>query len=190
MRKLPLHHLMLHPPATLQTPQVSIKKNGDDPAFRLVLTRPQGYNSGRFILRFDCGFGGIPIELEYRSVRISSSRSDVAVRRSRSCFVVGEISRVTVWFVSGRQISSTPAVVNATSGEGKRRKSKVKFRSNHNYSLTIMNGNIQSHHFIFSLLHTFSTSKTPHRPLCCNNNGHPKVNLHHTKDNRSVLVCH
>ena len=40
------------------------------------------------------------------------------MRRSRSCFVVGEISRVTVWFVSGRHISSVPAVVNATSGEG------------------------------------------------------------------------
>ena len=40
------------------------------------------------------------------------------MRRSRSCFVVGEISRVTVWFVSGGHISSTPAVVNANSGEG------------------------------------------------------------------------
>jgi hypothetical protein len=46
--------------------------------------------------------------------------SDVVLRRSRSCFVVGEISRVTVWFVSGRHISSIPAVVNATSGEGER----------------------------------------------------------------------
>ena len=84
----------------------------------LVLTRPEGYNSGRFILRYDCGFRGAPIELEYRSVEISSGSSDVVVRRSRSCFVVGEISRVTVWFVSGGHISSTPAVVNATSGEG------------------------------------------------------------------------
>ena len=40
------------------------------------------------------------------------------MRRSKSCFVVGEISRVTVWFVSGRHISSTPAVVNATNEEG------------------------------------------------------------------------
>ena len=40
------------------------------------------------------------------------------MRRRRSCFVVGEISRVTVWFASGRHISFTPAVVNATSGEG------------------------------------------------------------------------
>ena len=39
-------------------------------------------------------------------------------RRSRSCFVAGEISRVTVWFVSGGHINSTPAVVNANSGEG------------------------------------------------------------------------
>ena len=39
------------------------------------------------------------------------------MRRSRSCFVVGEISRVTVWFVSGGHISSTPAVVN---GEGEK----------------------------------------------------------------------
>ena len=38
--------------------------------------------------------------------------------RSRSCFAEGEISRVTVWFVNGRHISSTPAVVNVTSGEG------------------------------------------------------------------------
>ena len=86
--------------------------------FHLFLTRPKGYNSGRFILRYDCGFRGIPIELEYRSVEISSGSSDVVVKKSRSCFVVGEISRVTVWFVSGRHISSTPAVVNATSGEG------------------------------------------------------------------------
>ena len=43
------------------------------------------------------------------------------MRRSRSCFVVGEISRVTVWFVSGTHISSVPAVVNATSGEGERK---------------------------------------------------------------------
>ena len=51
-------------------------------------------------------------------MNISAGSSDVVVRRSRSCFVVGEISRVTVWFVSGGQISSTPAVVNVTSGEG------------------------------------------------------------------------
>ena len=93
--------------------------------FRLALTRPQGYNSGRFILRYDCGVRGIPIELEYRSVEISSGSSDVVVRRNRTCFVVGEISRVTVWFVSGGNISSTPAVVNAISGEGERRKSNV-----------------------------------------------------------------
>ena len=89
----------------------------NDQQLRLVLTRPKGYSRGRFILRYDCGVRGIPIELEYRSVEISGS-SDAVVRRSRSCFVVGEISRVTVWFVSGRHISSTPAVVNATSGEG------------------------------------------------------------------------
>ena len=85
----------------------------------LVLTRPKCYNTGWFILRYDCGSRGIPIELEYRSVEISGS-SDVVVRRSRSCFVVGEISRVTVWFVSGRHISSVPAVVNVTSGEGEK----------------------------------------------------------------------
>ena len=61
---------------------------------------------------------GIPIELEYSTVEISSGSSDVVVRRSRSCFAKGEISRVTVWFVSGGNISSVPAVVNATSGEG------------------------------------------------------------------------
>jgi hypothetical protein len=97
----------------------------NDHVHQLVLTRPKGYSSGRFILRYDCGFRGIPIELEYRSVEISSGSSDVVVRRSRSCFVVGEISRVTVWFVSGRHISSTPAVVNVSSGEGERRKSNV-----------------------------------------------------------------
>ena len=84
---------------------------------RLVLTGPEGYNNGRFLLRYDCGFRGIPIELEYRSVEISSGRSDVVVRRNRSCFVVGEVSRVTVWFVSGRHISSVPAVVNVPRGE-------------------------------------------------------------------------
>ena len=103
--------------ASLPTPQVTLRNNSDDRHLWLVLTRPESYNSGRFILRYDCGFRGVPIELEYRSVQISSS-SDVVVRRSRSCFVVGEISRVTVWFVNGRHISSTPAVVNAASGEG------------------------------------------------------------------------
>ena len=83
-----------------------------------MLTRPEGYNSGRFILRYNCGLRGIHIELEYRSVEISSGSSDVAVRRSRSCFVEGQISRVTVWFVSGRHISSTPAMVNAIIGGG------------------------------------------------------------------------
>ena len=87
-------------------------------SLRLVLSTKEGYNSGRYIVRYDCGFRGIPIELEYRSVEISSGSSDAVVRRSRSCFVVGEISRVTVWFVSGRHISSVPAVVNATSEEG------------------------------------------------------------------------
>ena len=52
----------------------------------------------------------------YRSAEIISGCSDVLVTRSRSCFVVGEISRVTVWFVSGGHISSVPAVVNATNG--------------------------------------------------------------------------
>jgi hypothetical protein len=50
------------------------------------------------------------------------------VRRSRSCFVVGEISRVTVWFASGRHISSTPGVtvVNVTSGESETISTKTK----------------------------------------------------------------
>ena len=60
----------------------------------------------------------MPIEMEYRSVEISSRRSDVVVTRGRSCFVVGEISRVTVWFVSGSHICSVPAVINVTSGDG------------------------------------------------------------------------
>ena len=111
---------MLHPPATLPTPQVSSRKNGDDQQLRLALTRPEGYSNGKFILRFDCGVRGIPIELEYWKAEISSGNNNVVVTRSRSCFVVGEISRVTVWFVSGRHISSVPAVVNATSGEGER----------------------------------------------------------------------
>ena len=109
---------MLHLPATLPTPQVSAISSADDQQLQLVLKRPQGlgYNSGRFILRYDCGFRGIPIELEYRSVEISGS-SDLVVRRSRSCFVVGEISRVTVWFVSGGDIS-IPHQVNVSDGEG------------------------------------------------------------------------
>ena len=106
---------------TLPTPQVSALKNAYDLQIRLVLTRPEGYNSGRFILRYDCGFRGIPIELEYSSAEISSISSDVVVRRSRSCFVEGEISRVTVWFVSGGHISSVPAVINVTRGEGETR---------------------------------------------------------------------
>ena len=60
------------------------------------------------------------------SAQISGS-TDVVVRRSRSCFVEGEISRVTVWFVSGRHISSTPVVVNATSGEGEARGAVCKY---------------------------------------------------------------
>ena len=122
--KLPSHHFILHPTATLSTPQVTEWTNSNEKQLRLNLTRPEGYNSGRFILRYDCGVRGIPIELEYRSVEISGS-SDVVVRRSRSCFVEGEISRVTVWFVSGRHISSTPAAVNVRSGEGEIRKSNV-----------------------------------------------------------------
>ena len=90
----------------------------NDQQLRLVIIRPEGDNSGRFILRYDCGFRGISTEVEYRSAEISSGSSDVVVRRSRSCFVVGEISRVTVWFVSGKIISSTPAVVHVNSGEG------------------------------------------------------------------------
>ena len=133
MRKLTPHHFTLHPPDTLPTPQVSTNSSSlpGDPQIRLVLTRPEGYNSGRFILRYDCEFRGTPIELEYRSTEISGS-SDVVVRRSRSCFVVGEISRVTVWFVSGGHISCTPAVVNATSGEGERRKYSIKLWQNIN----------------------------------------------------------
>ena len=104
-------------PGTVPTPQVSLWTSRNDHQLPLVLTRPEGYNSGRFILRYDCELRGIPIELEYKSVEISSVWSDVVVKRSRSCFVVGEISRVTVWFVSGGSISSVPAVVNATSGE-------------------------------------------------------------------------
>ena len=107
----------IYPSATLPTPQLSTVNNENDPQLWVNLTRPEDYNSGRFILRYDCGVRGSPIELEYRSVEISSS-SDFEVRRSRSCFVVGKISRVTVWFVSGGHISSTPAVVNVSSGEG------------------------------------------------------------------------
>ena len=121
MKKLLSHYFMLHPPATLPTPQVSTVDTATDQQLQLVLTRPEGYDSGRFILRYNCGFRGIPIELEYRSVEISSGSSDVVMRRSESCFAEGEISRVTVWFVSGRHISSTPAVVNIASGEGETR---------------------------------------------------------------------
>ena len=52
--------------------------------------------------------------MEYKSVSASSDR---IVTRDRSCFVKGQISTVTVWFIDGRNISSEPAVVNATSGE-------------------------------------------------------------------------
>ena len=113
-------HIYYSTSATLPVPQVAVilwNTSYYSQQLWLNLTRPEGYNNGRFILRYDCGLRGIPIELEYRSVEISGS-SDVVVRRTRSCFVVGEISRVTVWFVSGRHISSTPAVVNANSGEG------------------------------------------------------------------------
>ena len=107
--------------ATLPVPQVAVvgwNTSYYSRILQLNLTKLEGYNSGKFILRYDCGLREIPIELEYRSIEISSGSSDVVVIRSRSCFVVGEISRVTVWFVSGRHISSIPAVVNATSGEG------------------------------------------------------------------------
>ena len=105
--------------ATLPTPHVSMRTYSyNKEQLWLAVTRPEAYSSGRFILRYDCGFRGIPIELAYSSVDISSSSSDEIVTRSRSCFVVGEISRVTVWFVSGRHISSAPAVVNVNSGEG------------------------------------------------------------------------
>ena len=66
--------------ATLPTPHVSMRTYSyNKKQLWLAVTRPEGYNSGRFILRYDCGVRGIPIELEYRSVEISSSRSDEIV---------------------------------------------------------------------------------------------------------------
>ena len=104
--------------ATLPTPNASMRTNDYDNQLQLFLTSPKGHNSGRFILRYDCEISGVlENELEYRSVGISGS-SDAVVTRRRSCFAVGEISRVTVWFASGRHISSVPAVSNATSEEG------------------------------------------------------------------------
>ena len=81
---------------------------------QLVLTRPEDYNSGRFIIRYDCGFRGIPIEEEYKS----GISSPLIVTRNRTCYVIGEISTVTVWFVNGQNISSQPAVVNIANGAG------------------------------------------------------------------------
>ena len=104
--------------ATLPAPHASMRTyDYNNQLLQLFLTSPKGHNSGRFILRYDCEIRGVLIELEYRSVSTSGS-SDAVVTRRRSCFVVGEISRVTVWFASGRHTSSVPAVVNATSGEG------------------------------------------------------------------------
>ena len=53
--------------------------------------------------------------MEYKSV---SASSDGIVTRNRSCFVVGQISTVTVWFVDGKSISARKAIVNTTSGKG------------------------------------------------------------------------
>ena len=53
--------------------------------------------------------------MEYKSVNASSDR---IVTRNRSCFVEGQISTVTVWFVDQKSISSEKAIVNATSGQG------------------------------------------------------------------------
>ena len=101
--------------ATLQTPQVSLRNTSDEQQLQLQLNTTEGYNNGRFILRYDCQFGEIDLfEVEYKSV---SASSDGIVTRNRSCFVKGQISTVTVWFVDGRNISREPAVVNATSGE-------------------------------------------------------------------------
>ena len=49
----------------------ALSKSGNDQQLRLVLIRPEGYNSGRFILGYDCGLSGNPTELEYRSVEIN-----------------------------------------------------------------------------------------------------------------------
>ena len=109
-----MHIYILYSTATLPTPDVSLRSTSDEQQLQLQLNTPEGYNSGRFILRYDCQFRGIgPIEVEYKSVSASSDR---IVTRNRSCFVVGQISTVTVWFVDGRNISREPAVVNATGG--------------------------------------------------------------------------
>ena len=52
--------------------------------------------------------------MEYKSVSASSDR---IVTRNRSCFVEGQISTVTVWFVDERHISREPAVMDATREE-------------------------------------------------------------------------
>ena len=53
--------------------------------------------------------------MEYKSVNASSDR---IVTRNRSCFVEGQISTVTVWFVDGKSISTEKAIVNTTGGKG------------------------------------------------------------------------
>ena len=102
--------------ATLPTPDISLRNTPDYQQLQLQLNTPEGYNSGRFILRYDCKFRGIgPIEVEYKSVSASSDR---IVTRNRSCFVEGQISTVTVWFVHRKDISSQKTIVNATNGQG------------------------------------------------------------------------
>lgn len=104
--------------ANLPAPNVSQISNNNEEQLRVVMRKPEGYNSGRYILRYDCGMGGIHTEVEYWSDVINENNNDKVTRRNRSCFVVGQISRVTVWFVNGTNIS-TPVVVPIERRNGK-----------------------------------------------------------------------
>ena len=107
--------MYIHSTATLPSPQVSLRNTSDEQQLQLQLNTPKGYNSGRFILKYNCQFReSDPIEVEYKSV---SASSDGIVTRNRSCFVEGNVSTVTVRFADGRNISRASAVVNATSGD-------------------------------------------------------------------------
>ena len=74
-----------------------------------TLTSPDGSRVERYIVEFECSVRNITFVEKYMSVSASGGTGRVAT--SVSCFgQLGQLYRVTVWAVSGPNISQQPAV--------------------------------------------------------------------------------
>ena len=61
------NNMYIHSTATLPSPQVSLRNTSDEQQLQLQLNTPKGYNSGRFILKYNCQFReSDPIEVSIR----------------------------------------------------------------------------------------------------------------------------